>query len=188
MKKLSCLIQSFYNSELSWFKKINEKNVSIFSFVLQGLIFSKSLFKDDNVTRKSYRLFYPSPPTTILKFMGILPMGVSMFYTCTYSFNDRFSYINSIEMYYPSLTFFHLKVWDFISMFIHFNCYDFTVWNHIGDLFATFLHELAKVFCKGPDSKSFRLRRTHVGFYRICILNNPLNVVCRGPQDYLLVQ
>lgn len=58
------------------------KNVSIFSFVLGGLIFSKLLFKDDNVTNKSYHLFYLHPLqelTTVLKFMGILPVGVSMF-------------------------------------------------------------------------------------------------------------
>lgn len=58
------------------------KNVSIFSFVLGGLIFSELLFKDDNVTNKSYHLFYlhlPQELTTILKFMGILPVGVSMF-------------------------------------------------------------------------------------------------------------
>lgn len=60
------------------------KNVSIFSFVLGGLIFSELLFKDDNVTNKSYHLFYLHPHplqelTTILKFMGILPVGVSMF-------------------------------------------------------------------------------------------------------------
>lgn len=58
------------------------KNVSIFSFVLGGLIFSELLFKDDNVTNKSYHLFYLhtlQELTTILKFMGILPVGVSMF-------------------------------------------------------------------------------------------------------------